>query len=481
VVLVWLAACVLAAADLDWGGGATRFLAADSSPISGGDGLAVLVCVTGGNVTDPAVALPWSPAQLVTPGAVIAEGSARTLVLATGGGFINGYLLLTSLPDLAQTAQQALGASSGDHLHLFVWDKRTFIGGVPAPGSRFTRIPLFRDGNPAQAATTFGDPQPLPASMVYPSAGLSSLVLNSVAAAVAVDPDADRDGMPLEFEQRIIDASLTDGINAPADVLPCDDFDRDGLPNLVEHAVGGDPTVPDTWRAPKAGMAAVAGRNYLTLAFRRLKGNTSLLYQVEESTDLRTWFPLSVNANIVGAPIDQGDGTELVTVRATGPVTAGRARYLRLAVARDADADNDGMDDDFEQRIADANASDGIIGPEHVTGTGDFDGDGVPDILESAFGMDPTVNGQRERMPVAGRAAIGGQTYLTISYRRLKGARPCGMLVQESTDLTTWTTLDQAALVIGSAVDMGDGTERITIRRARPGSASFLRVAVLAN
>jgi PKD repeat protein len=293
--------------------------------------------------------------------------------------------------------------------------------------------------------------------------------------------DTDRDGMPLEFEQRIIDASPMDGINAPEDVLPGDDFDKDGLPNLIEFAVGGDPTVPDPSRAPKGGMATVGGQKFLTLSFRRLQSNTSLLYQVEESTDLRTWFPLSVAANMVGAPIEQGDGTELVTVRASAPLATGGARYLRLAVARDTDLDNDGMDDAIEQRIADAKAGDAITGPEHVTGSGDFDGDGVPDILESAFGMDPTVNGQRERLPAAGRATIGGQTYLTLTYRRLKGTQPFHLLVQESGDLKIWSDLDQAALVVGPAVDMGDGTERITIRCARPGFATFLRVAASAN
>jgi hypothetical protein len=53
--------------------------------------------------------------------------------------------------------------------------------------------------------------------------------------------DSDGDGLNNEVEWRIISADLTDAIRTLADVLPHDDFDADGAPNLQEARAGTDP------------------------------------------------------------------------------------------------------------------------------------------------------------------------------------------------------------------------------------------------
>ena len=56
--------------------------------------------------------------------------------------------------------------------------------------------------------------------------------------------DADGDTMPDALELQIVDGDPGDGLNAPADVLPGDDFDGDGHTNLEEIQLGLDPTNP---------------------------------------------------------------------------------------------------------------------------------------------------------------------------------------------------------------------------------------------
>ena len=58
--------------------------------------------------------------------------------------------------------------------------------------------------------------------------------------------DSDNDGLPDTFERQIISVNPNDEITILADVLPEDDFDRDGLTNSEEYANGMDPTDPDT-------------------------------------------------------------------------------------------------------------------------------------------------------------------------------------------------------------------------------------------
>jgi hypothetical protein len=57
--------------------------------------------------------------------------------------------------------------------------------------------------------------------------------------------DLDGDFLRDSFERRIMDANLSDGISLHSHVKPGDDFDLDGLSNLIEAALGSDPTQPD--------------------------------------------------------------------------------------------------------------------------------------------------------------------------------------------------------------------------------------------
>ena len=104
-----------------------------------------------------------------------------------------------------------------------------------------------------------------------------------------------------------------------------DDPDGDGLPNLAEYALGGDPTAPQPGKRPSAGQAQVAGDKFLTLTFHR--GRSDVTYIVEGTSDLTNpagWSEIARNPGSAGA--DQ-------TVADTIPMNAQNPkRFLRLRV-----------------------------------------------------------------------------------------------------------------------------------------------------
>lgn len=117
----------------------------------------------------------------------------------------------------------------------------------------------------------------------------------------------------------------------------------------------------------------------------------------------------------------------------------------------------------------------------------DQEGDGVKNLLEFAFGMNPYAGGQRDRMPKGAEATHNSQRYLAISFRRRIGETSIAYEVEESDNLSTWTTLNIPTQQVGLPVNNGDGTETVTVRASVPmegpgfQSKCFLRVAVRRN
>ena len=107
------------------------------------------------------------------------------------------------------------------------------------------------------------------------------------------------------------------------------DVDSDGLVALVEYGLGLDPSVGSGAGRPRASLVDAGGSAYAALEFRRQKAATDVGYRVEVSANLQDWEVGDVE---VGAPVDNGDGTETVTVRDGAPLVDGEQRYLRLVV-----------------------------------------------------------------------------------------------------------------------------------------------------
>lgn len=115
---------------------------------------------------------------------------------------------------------------------------------------------------------------------------------------------------------RLANALPEDGTGAGA---PDADPDGDGLPNLVEYAIGSNPMAAGSGQELLPRAEAVSA-NALGLSFTR--NCDDLDYTVQSSEDLSTWVPMIVNP---------GSSGEHVTVEQTIPA-AGRL-FLRLSVS----------------------------------------------------------------------------------------------------------------------------------------------------
>ena len=93
------------------------------------------------------------------------------------------------------------------------------------------------------------------------------------------------------------------------------DPDGDGLVNLLEYALAGDPLQSGTGILPVSGTSA----GHLTFTFPRQRSD--LIYEVEVSADLATWAVIATNPGTIG---------QSVTV--TDPQSISARRFLRLKV-----------------------------------------------------------------------------------------------------------------------------------------------------
>jgi len=102
------------------------------------------------------------------------------------------------------------------------------------------------------------------------------------------------------------------------------DASGDGVPNLIKYALGIDPAI-----RTRAGLPAVDTESgFLTFSFQRLVKTADLSLVVEISTDLISWSTLTTE----GTVIDNGDGTENLTLRSDTPLSNQPRQFIRLRV-----------------------------------------------------------------------------------------------------------------------------------------------------
>ncbi len=134
--------------------------------------------------------------------------------------------------------------------------------------------------------------------------------------------------------------------SSPSEESAAVDANNNGIADLLEQALNLDINNAATRleQMPQASLTLDANKQYLELTFRRLKGGSGdasdgytsngIHYRVECSETLNgTWETGSDLLQVVGEPVDNGDGTESVTVRIKQAISESPCAFMRLNVS----------------------------------------------------------------------------------------------------------------------------------------------------
>lgn len=109
----------------------------------------------------------------------------------------------------------------------------------------------------------------------------------------------------------------------------------DGVPNLLKYAANLNPKLPSVKPITAVSLdRSVPGAVYQTLTYRMAQVASDLAFTTEVNAgDLSTPSAWTPGGQILGAPVDNGDGTQWVTVRDDQPINAAHPRrFMRLRV-----------------------------------------------------------------------------------------------------------------------------------------------------
>ena len=117
-----------------------------------------------------------------------------------------------------------------------------------------------------------------------------------------------------------------------------DDPDNDGINNLLEYALGGNPLAADTASLPVGGNATSNGESFLTLAFTRAASDID--YTLEVSNDLSVWTAgssytpagNSLNSPVTTDITPAGQPSGFTLVRDNTPLSGSTKRFIHLKV-----------------------------------------------------------------------------------------------------------------------------------------------------
>ena len=118
------------------------------------------------------------------------------------------------------------------------------------------------------------------------------------------------------------------------DALDTADTDADGIGQLHEFALGGDPNENDLSILPTHSLVEDGGSSYLELNVTRPIGLQGISYTPRTTTDLSNWPVGSIDiANPNPTPVNNLDGTETLTYRRNQAVAEINQAYLRVEIS----------------------------------------------------------------------------------------------------------------------------------------------------
>jgi hypothetical protein len=113
------------------------------------------------------------------------------------------------------------------------------------------------------------------------------------------------------------------------------DPNHNGLSNLLEYALGLDPTAVGGSRGTSFGVVTENGQKYLSLSYTKPTGNeerTDIAYTPQRATSLApdSWSATSI---VPVSTLPGPGGLETVTVRSAQPISSSTREFLRLSVS----------------------------------------------------------------------------------------------------------------------------------------------------
>ena len=149
---------------------------------------------------------------------------------------------------------------------------------------------------------------------------------------VGGDPGADSGVVGLTYQgwkyQNFTDAQLADPLVSGAGA----DLDGDSLSNLFEYALGLDPFIADEHLGYKVSIQEIEGVDRQIMTYRTQANAVDLVVTVEAGSDLVEW---AQQTGLVEPPIDNGDGTVVLSVFGDTLVSDSEKTFMRLRVQVD--------------------------------------------------------------------------------------------------------------------------------------------------
>lgn len=318
---------------------------------------------SGGPLGDGTTTSHPTPVQIASGVSRIAAGGYHTLFIKTDGSLwaigsnSSGQLGNGTTTDRYYPIQIALGVtdvSLGDYYSFFLQSPPPVI--ITSPLSQ--GVPQGQTVTLTAAATS-----PIAVSYQW-YAGTSGTIIQPIAGATAASfttppinspsfywvrvsnvigstdsttatltllppPDTDTDGLPDAWE-------TTHGLNSgasSADNGRLGDPDHDGIPNLLEYAMGLDPKSAET-QAPTTSTTETnpeTGQTHLVYTYRRLIYPGAVTYTVTTSTNLTAWSAPAVAPEVLSTVANPDGLTETVTLRLNPALGTGRV-FVRVQV-----------------------------------------------------------------------------------------------------------------------------------------------------
>lgn len=137
----------------------------------------------------------------------------------------------------------------------------------------------------------------------------------------------------LEFADAFQSYAASFGLNSVTTGAPDADHDKDGIPNLLEYLLGGNPTLPGSGLLPT--ITKAPGSSNLVFTYKRKIAATGVTQVIEHAASLSSTWSTAVHGQngvtIATATVPGDATTEHVTVTIPSPSTS---RFVRLKASR---------------------------------------------------------------------------------------------------------------------------------------------------